>query len=121
MRRLSGCRIAPREALFPGQRSCNNFVDILVPRPPAENAPRLIGAGDDSRRVSGPAAHDLHIEWTAGCFLDRPEHFKHRVSGTVAAVEHAAVAAFSQVSERIEMGRDEIAVMDIVADAGTIA
>src|SRR5262245_60589476 len=111
---------APRKPAFPRQRVGDDGFQIVKARLPTEGGMDALAGGDDVRRVARPARGELDLEIDTRHALDGLDHLQHRMSATVAAIERGGDAAAAQIGEGLAMRGDEIANVNIIADAGTV-
>src|SRR5262245_36615018 len=111
---------ALRKLAFPRQCMGDDGFQIVKARPPAERGTYALAGGDDVRWVARASRGKLDLEIAARHALDGLDHLQHRMSPAVAAIERGGGAAAAQIGERLRMRGDEIADVNIIADAGTI-
>src|SRR5262245_43708379 len=111
---------APRKPAFPRQRVGDDGFQIVKARLPSERGMDALAGGDDVRWVARPARGELDLEIDARDALDGFDHLKHRMSATVATIERGGDAAAAQIGECLAVRGDEIANVNIIADASTV-
>ena len=89
------------QALFPVQCGRDDEIEIVETGLPAENRLDAFTAGDQARRVAGPARALFDWQWPAMRFFYRREYLPHAVTPAVAGIEHYRIVAGSQVAQRI--------------------
>src|SRR5262249_25081857 len=111
---------APRKRVFPRQCVGDDGLQIVKARLPSERGTDALAGGHDVRRVARPPRGELDLEIDARHALDGLDDVQHRMSAAAAAIERGGWAAGAQIGERLAMRGDEIADVDVIADAGTV-
>jgi hypothetical protein len=71
-------------------------------------------------RPTWPPVGEPDLEVDAGHALDHLDHLKHREVATVSPIEGRRSTAAAQTKQRVRMRADEVADVDVVADAGSV-
>src|SRR5262249_20841423 len=106
---------------LPVERLFDDGVEVVALRAPAERGADEIGLGDDRGGIAGAPARDIHLEVDARDALDDVDHLADGITASVAAITRKALAAASEIGERGHMRVDEVADLDVVAQAGAVA
>src|SRR4051812_21523940 len=98
----------------------DDAVEVVVARPPTQLRADAVGLGHDLCRIARPARRDADLEIHARNLPDDIDDLLNRVAAAIAAVQGQAAAAAAEVVERHEMSVDEVADLDVVAQAGPV-
>src|SRR5512135_340731 len=106
--------------LFPCKCVSDDGVEILKSRPPEERRSNAIDIRNQCRRVAGTAARDIDLKFDPAYAAYCVDHLEYRSAMAIAAVESRAGATTTQIGECRRMRLNQVADMDVVANAGTV-
>src|SRR5262249_25235805 len=119
-RRVARSTGAGQKLALPCQRVPNDGLQVVEMRLPFEQRTSTVGSRHDPCRVASPPAGESDLEVDARDPLYRLDHFEHRETTPVTAIERGGDAAAAQIRQRIAMRAHEIGHVDIVSDAGAV-
>jgi hypothetical protein len=94
--------------------------EIIVLWCPPEHLAGTIGSRNDLRWIAGAARCDLDLEVDTRDALDHLNHLTHRETMAIAAIKGHRGATRAQIAQRVRMRADEVADVDVIANAGTV-
>ena len=89
-------------------------------RLPAEDGANAIRSGNDCHRIAFTPCGIFDRQRRAIYPLDRRDDVEHRIARAITAVEDAAFAPFAQMCKPIDMRRNQVADVNIVAQARAV-
>ena len=98
----------------------DNGRKVVETRLPAERRPDPLAYRDDLGGIACPPRRLLDLEIDFRDVLDRLDDFQRRETAAVAAIERQRWSAGSQMAQCIRVRTNEIADINVVADAGAV-
>ncbi len=106
--------------LFPCKCVSDNGVEILKSRSPGERRSNAINIRNQYRRVAGTAGGNIDRKIATACAPHCVDHLEHRSAMAITAVEGRVDATTTQIGECRRMRLNQVADVDLVANAGTV-
>src|SRR5262245_15254022 len=116
----NGVFVAACQLLFPCERVRDNRIEILKSRTPRQRCMDTLDVCDKRRRIARTTARNRNGEIASAGAPYGVDDLENRRAATIAAVERCTGPAVSQIGKRRRMRVDQIAHVNVVANAGAI-